>query len=196
MLKTLKIIVAVVVGAYCASLIYVVSFSWRNDVPKHADGALILGAKVNLNNSPSDPLYNRTLEAVKLYKAHKVDYILATGGIGLGPSPESKISEKIAEQKGVPDNKVISEDLSHNTFENVEDVQAVAAKYKIKSLIVVSDRFHVARGVLVAKHFGFTPVYWDFPDSGYYPTSQLLWNYAREAAALLYYVPKLGLAKN
>jgi|SRR5579872_678627 len=195
-MKLIKILIAIAVGAYCAALIYVLSFSWRVNIPAHADAALILGAKVNLNNSPSDPLYNRTITAIALYQARKVDYIITTGGIGLGPTAESTISQKIAKQKGVPANKVLGEDESHTTFQNVEDIQTVAAKYKIQSLVIVTDRFHVARGVLVAKHFGFGPVYWDFPDDSYYPKSLLMWNYAREAAALLYYLPKIVLNQN
>lgn len=195
-MRIIKIILAVGVGLYIASLVYVLSFSWKTNIPGHADAALILGAKVQLNNKPSDPLYNRTEEAVNLYKQHKVDYIIATGGIGLGPSPESAVSQKLAKAQGVPANKVLSENISHNTLENIEDAKKIASEHKIKSLIIVSDRFHVARGALVAKHFGFNPVYWDFPSEGYYPTGLLVWNYAREAAAVLYYAPKLALSKN
>ena len=189
-MRLLKIIIAVAVGAYCAALIYILSFAWKPNIPQHADAALVLGAKVYLDNTPSDPLYQRTLTAVNLYQQHKVDYIIATGGVGLGPAPESAVSEQIAAQNGVPANKVLSEDESHDTFENIEDIQNIAQKYKIQSLIIVSDRFHVARGVFVAKHFGYGPIYWDFPNQNYYPTNLLIWDYAREAAALLYYIPK------
>ena len=182
------------ISIYAASLVYVLSFSWQRSIPAHADAALVLGAKVNLDETPSAPLYYRTIEASKLFTEKKVDYVMTTGGQGLGLTAEGTEAGIIAEQHGVPTNKVLTEQQSHNTFENVEDVVTLAAKYQIKSVVVVSDRFHVARGVLVAKHFGFTPVSWDFPDAGYYKTSQLISNYAREAAAMLYYLPKIAFS--
>jgi uncharacterized SAM-binding protein YcdF (DUF218 family) len=195
MFKFIKLILTVLVSVYFASLIYVLSFAWKVNIPAHADAILVLGAKVNLDNSPSQPLYNRSLQASNLFKAGKADYLITTGGQGLGATPESTVSGEIAQNNGVPQNKIISEEQSHNTFENVEDVTALAHKYLIKSVIVVSDRFHIARGVFVAKQFGFNPVYWDYPDDGYYKTSDLIRNYAREAAAMIYYVPKAFLFK-
>ena len=196
MFKVIKILATIIIASYAASLIYVLSFAWKTNIPAHADAAVILGAKVNLDNSPSDPLYKRTLEAINLYKQGKVDYIIATGGVGLGPTPESLVSGQIEVNQGVPANKILFEDSSHTTFQNIEDIKSTADKYKIKSVVIVSDRFHVARGVLVAKYFGFNPVYWDYPNEDYYPTWLLIQNYAREAAALLYYIPMLVLNKS
>lgn len=49
----------------------------------------------------------------------------------------------------------------------------------------------LCRGVWVAKHFGFGPVYWDFPSQNYYKTSEIIRNYLREAVALVVYMPKI-----
>lgn len=191
----LKILAAICVSLYIASFIYIVSFAMKPNIPDHADAILVLGAKVNLDNSPSDPLYQRTSEAAQLYAEKKADYIITTGGVGLGSIAESKIGAKVAEQKGVPKDKILPESTSHNTFQNVEEGKKIAKEHNIKSVIVISDRFHVARGVLVAKYFGFDPVYWDFPGAGYYKKADLIRNYAREAAAIIFYVPKLYLNK-
>ncbi len=163
----------------------------KPNIPDHADALLVLGAKVNLDNSPSDPLYERTKEAALLYAQNKADYIITTGGVGLGSIAESKIGARVAEQKGVPKDKILPEVESHNTFQNIKEGKRIAKEYNINSVIVISDRFHVARGVLVARHLGFDPVYWDFPKTGYYKNSDLIRNYAREAAAILVYLPKL-----
>ncbi len=192
--RTINIIVAVAVSLYLASFVYVLSFGMKKNVPDHADAILVLGAKVNLDNSPSDPLYERTSVAAELFQQHKADYIITTGGVGLGSIAESKIGAKVAEQEGVPHDKILPETNSHNTFQNVAEGKKIAQEKNIKSVIVTSDRFHVARGVLVAKHFGFSPVYWDFPDTNYYKNSDLARNYAREAAAILFYIPKLFLS--
>ncbi len=193
--KVFKITLGLAVALYCSSLIYILSFAMKPNVPQHADAILVLGAKVNLDNSPSDPLYQRTLAAVNLYAKKKADYIITTGGVGLGSISEAKIGAEVASGLGVPNDKILEESNSHNTFQNVDEGRKVSREHNIKSVIVISDRFHVARGVMTARHFGFDPVYWDYPDSGYYKNEQLARNYAREALALLFYIPKLYTAK-
>jgi uncharacterized SAM-binding protein YcdF (DUF218 family) len=194
--KTFKIVGAIAISVYLASLVYIISFGFKPNVPDHADALLVLGAKVNLDNSPSKPLYQRTTEAADLYSRNKADYIITTGGVGLGSIAESKVGEKVAVQEGVPKDKILSESVSHNTFQNIQEGKKIAKSKNIQSVIVVSDRFHVARGVMMAKYFGFKPVYWDFPQGGYYKTSALLHNYATEALAFLFYLPKLYLTKS
>ncbi len=180
---------------YLASLAYVIHFSLHENIPPHADAALVLGAKVLLDDEPSETLYNRTVEGADLYQQGRVTYLLTTGGLGLGPTAESAVGEQVAEQHGVPASQIITEDDSHTTFENVQDVQAAADSHGIHSVIVVTDQFHVARGVLVAKYFGFAPVYWAYPSIGYYTKTQIAENYLREAAALIFYLPKVVVPK-
>ena len=184
-------LVLLALGLYTASLVYVLSFANEPNIPERADAALVLGAKVNLDGTPSHPLYYRTLDAVKLYNEEKIDFILLTGGVGLGPEPESEIARIIAIQNGVPAEKIIIEDKSHNTFESIKQVKKGSDEYKIKSVIVVSDRFHVARGVLVARNFGYDPVYWSYPDLRYMSKKLIIQNYIREGFAMLSYLPKV-----
>ena len=190
-LKALLAIFALVVLVYITALVYVLSFSLKKNIPLHADAAIILGAKVNLDNTPSESLLYRTDEAIKLYKQGKVDYIIATGGQGLGYVPESTTAERIAEEQGVPGSKIFREADSHNTFDNVKDILPIAQKNQIHSVVVVSDEYHVPRGVMVVRHFGFAPVYWDYPPIGYYTKTEIVWNYLREAAAVISYIPKM-----
>lgn len=191
--KILKWLAIAAISIFVAALIYVISFSLTTSIPKHADAAVILGAKVNLDNSPSEPLYDRSIEAVTLFKKGLVNYVIATGGQGLGRITESRLALKIAELQGVPKDKIFIETESHSTYENIANIQKIAAEHQIKSLVVVSDNFHLARGVLVAKHFGFSPIYWDAPKDSYYTKTDLAWNYIREAFAIIYYIPKLLL---
>jgi uncharacterized SAM-binding protein YcdF (DUF218 family) len=192
-IKGIKILAALCVSLYLASFVYIISFAMKPNIPDHADAILVLGAKVNLDNSPSDPLYERTTEAAAIFAEKKADYLITTGGVGLGSISEAKIGAKVAEQQGVPKDKILPESNSHNTFQNIEEGKKIAKEKNIQSVIVISDRFHVARGVLVAKHFGFHPVYWDFPDTSYYQKKDLVRNYAREALAILFYIPQFYL---
>ncbi len=190
-MKIIKFIASVAVILYLGSLTYVLVYALHRNVPKHADAIVVLGAKVNLNNSPSDPLKNRTAEAVKLYNQGIADYLITTGGVGLGSEAEAQNAADLAAASGVPREKILSESNSHNTLQNLDDIKDIADQKNIKSLIVVSDNFHVARGVLFARHFGFKPVYWDYPNPSYYSNQDLVRNYFREAAAIIYYAPTI-----
>ncbi len=183
--------VLILCSVYFASLIYVLSFSLSPKIPEHADAVLVLGAKVNIDDTPSVELYNRSIEGIAMVKQGRADYIMFTGGIGLGPTSESEIGFKIAIQNGITSDKILTEEESHSTLQNVSSIKPLAEQHGIKSVIIVSDQYHVARGVLVAKKMGFNPVYWSYPNSSYLEPRKLTWHYLREAAALLVYLPKL-----
>ena len=175
------------ISVYFASLIYVLSFALSPRIPEHADAVLVLGAKVNLDNTPSTELYYRSIEGIAMVQQGRAEYIMFTGGVGLGQTPESEIGARIALQNGIPQDKILIEKESHSTYENISNIKAVADEHGIRSVIVVSDQYHVARGVLVAKRMGFEPVYWSYPNSSYLPNENLIWNYIREGAAFIVY---------
>jgi uncharacterized SAM-binding protein YcdF (DUF218 family) len=189
--RTLIACTLVLVIIYLASFIYVSSFSLKPNIPERADAVIVLGAKVNLDNTPSAELYYRSIEGVAMVQQNRAKYILFTGGVGLGKTAESVIGSKIALQNGIPRERILTENQSHNTFQNIEEIKPIAEKYGIKSVIIVSDQYHVARGVLVAKKMGFEPIFWTYPNMSYLKPKDVVWSYAREAAAMLIYYPKL-----
>jgi vancomycin permeability regulator SanA len=54
----------------------------------------------------------------------------------------------------------------------------------------VSDSFHLARAVILAKRAGFKNVYWASPDQGYYSVDDKRYYYFREFLAMIWYLPK------
>jgi uncharacterized SAM-binding protein YcdF (DUF218 family) len=144
-----------------------------------------LGAAIN-----TPALYNRSLEGLKLYEEGKANEIIASGGkISDEDISEAAYMQKVIKKNSSTTVPVILEDQSRNTFENIKNVKAKAPN--VKSIIVVSDEFHLARAVLVARREGFYPVYWDAPEPTYYRRSELFYYYFREAVAIIDYLPKL-----
>lgn len=186
--KIIKFIISCAVVIYVLSLAFVLLVARTKSIPQHADAAIVLGAAVNLDNTPTTPLLNRANEAIKLYQQGTVDWIMTTGGQGLGALPESESARGLAASAGVPLNKILYETDSHDTFQNIQDIIPAAQANSITSVIVVSDRFHLARAMMVARYFGFYPVGWDYPDNSSYTTQELITDYAREAAAIPVYL--------
>ncbi len=82
----------------------------------------------------------------------------------------------------------VLEDESHNTYENIHNAKLKLANKD--SVIIVSDEFHLARAVLLAKRAGFKTVYWSAPMPNYYKAGELRHYYFREFAAMISYIPK------
>ena len=72
-------------------------------------------------------------------------------------------------------------------FENIKNSKSRLPK--AKSVIIVTDKYHLARSVITAKALGFEDVYWSAPETEY-PANQLRYYYAREVIALMAYLPK------
>jgi uncharacterized SAM-binding protein YcdF (DUF218 family) len=101
----------------------------------------------------------------------------------------------IARNTADPVNYII-EDQSHTTYENIKnskvklDESTAQSGHGNKSIIIVSDKFHLARAFLLAKRAGFETVYWSAPDPDYYSQADLNYYYVREFIAIIDYIPK------
>lgn len=152
-----------------------------------ADAVVVLGAAIN-----TPALYHRSLEGLEIYQSGKAKIIVASGGrISNKDISEAGYIAKVIQQqaKGVP---IILEDQSRDTYENLINTRAKIGAGK--SLIIVSDNFHMARSVLLAKRLGFKPVYWSSPNPDYFSVRELGYYFGREILAMIYYLPKLIFA--
>jgi uncharacterized SAM-binding protein YcdF (DUF218 family) len=84
--------------------------------------------------------------------------------------------------------RLILETKSVNTFQNIHNSKASIPN--AKSVVVVSDCYHLARPVLLAKRDGFQKVYWGAPAPTYYSDMDLTHYYVREVAGMVSYIPK------
>lgn len=195
MVKVLKVVKNVVFASaviFFLSFITVCFFSIYEKPILKADSAIILGAAIN-----TPALYNRSLEGLRLYEAGKTEVLVLSGGrISDKDISEAGYMKKVILKNSDPSTssgskiiqRIILEENSHTTFENIENSKKLIPN--AKSVIIVSDKYHLARGVLIAKRLGFSSVYWSAPDSGYYPKEELYYHYFRESIALLAYIPK------
>jgi uncharacterized SAM-binding protein YcdF (DUF218 family) len=149
-----------------------------------ADAVIILGAAIN-----TPALYNRSLEGLELYENGKAGVLVLSGGrISDKDISEAQYMQKVIKSRAVKLPPMILEQESHSTFDNITNSKKLIPE--AKSVIVVSDEFHVARGVLMAKAAGFEKVYWSSPEPFYYKKGELTRYYMRELIAMFAYIPK------
>ena len=114
---------------------------------------VILGAAVWSDGS-SPTLLRRTRHAARCWHAGLGDAIVACGGIGLHPPSEAEAMRQILMAEGVPDAAIHLEDRSTDTIGNLRLALPILAGLDMDSVVIVTDRYHARRALLIARHFG------------------------------------------
>lgn len=190
-IKIIKWLTGIFITVLLLDIFLVAGFAAYPSKYKKADAIVVLGAAIN-----TPALYNRSMEGLRLFKSGKSDVMILSGGrISDEDITEAGYMKKVIIQNNLDsigeNPKMILEEDSHSTFENLKNSKNKAPE--VKSIIIVSDKYHLARAVMLAKRMGFGPVYWSAPDSGYYPKKELYYHYLREVVAMFAYLPKLVL---
>ena len=114
--------------------------------------AIILGAAVHPDATPSPTLRRRAERGAALYLSGAVDGIVATGGPQSGPVSEAAVTIDLLTGLGVPGAAILRDDRSRSTRENIAN--AIALLPEGTKLILVSDGWHLPRARLIARRLG------------------------------------------
>lgn len=159
LLLTLKIIVtAIFITAVSISLInwHIISsanqyiYEDLNDIPPQQT-ALLLGAKVYENGRLSSIVQDRALTAIDLYKNNKVKKILISGDHGTAKYDEVNTIKNFLLEKGIPKKDIF---MDHAGFDTYDSMYRARDIFEVDSMIVVTQEFHLARSVYIARSLG------------------------------------------
>jgi uncharacterized SAM-binding protein YcdF (DUF218 family) len=118
--------------------------------PRHADVGIVLGAAV-WGERPSPGLQERLDYAQWLYNQGFVDYLLVSGGLGEGKKvTEAYAMREYLLEQGVPEASILIEDKASSTYENLLYSQQVMESSDLKSALVISHDYHMARAQSMA----------------------------------------------
>ncbi len=154
--------------------------------PSDLPVAVVLGAAVWADGVASPALRRRAAHAANLHLSGQVRHIIGCGGVGLNPPTEAIVIRDICMELGVPEADISLEDKSINTQQNIANARPFLKRLKAKSVVLVTDRFHVLRSKLIARHFGLD-VRFSIPDSKGIGAYRTVKSYVRELPALLLY---------
>ena len=79
--------------------------------------------------------------------------LLLCGG-GPGDRPEARAMQDIAIARNVPEHAILLEPHSRNTFENAIEAARLMRAKGLRSLVLVSDRYHLPRASLLFRQAG------------------------------------------
>jgi SanA protein len=120
------------------------------DVP-HAEAALVLGAQVLPNGHPSPMLTDRLETAADLYRAGKVDKLLLSGDHGQWSYDEVGAMRRALLKRGIPAADLFTDHAGFDTWDSAQRARRV---FEVRSVIVVTQRFHMARALFAAHRAG------------------------------------------
>lgn len=137
--------------SYTKDYIYVES----EDVP-NAQCAMILGAGVSSTGVISHVARDRVEAAMKLYHHGKVDKVIISGDHGRKNYDEvNSMKNYIKIMHHIKDEDIFMDHAGFSTYESMYRGRDV---FQIKDLIVISQEFHIARSVYIARKMGLNAV--------------------------------------
>ncbi len=116
-----------------------------------ADCALVLGAGVREDGTPSGVLQDRLDEALDVWREGKVRRILVSGDHASPSYDEPNAMRVYLEARGVPASAIFMDHAGLDTYSSVWRARHV---FGARTVIVVTQRFHLARAVWVARSLG------------------------------------------
>lgn len=118
---------------------------------------VVLGCKVK-GTTPSLMLIRRLETAKQYLTAHPEVQCIVTGGQGSGEDiPEGQAMQTWLVEHGISSDRVLVEDRSRDTQENLRNAAAILAENDLPpEIVLVTDGFHTYRAQLLAKKEGLT----------------------------------------
>ncbi len=180
-------IVATVVVALCVLVLVIaegmiISYGVSKPQPG-ADYVIVLGAQVR-GRTPSYSLARRLDKAYEYLQQNPTTQVIVSGGQGPGEEiTEAAAMAEYLESRGIAKERIILEEQSRNTYENIEYSRRLVED-EDASIVLVTNRFHVFRSVGIAKKQGMENVEGMGAPIKWYTIPNL---YLREAFAVVKY---------
>ena len=158
--RVLRILAALVVLGILLPLgasVYVMASTESRIIPLEqaasldADAILVLGARVWNNGQPSGILKDRISTGVALYENGASDRLLMSGDHGQENYDEVNAMKDYAIEQGVPTEVIFMDHAGFSTYESVYRARDI---FQVKTLVIVSQQYHLYRALYIARALG------------------------------------------
>ncbi len=136
----------------------------KTEFPK-CDAVVVLGASVYKNGSPSPILKERLLHAYELYKDGYAKKIIVSGDHGTEDYNEVNTMKNYLIEKGVKDEDIF---MDHAGFDTYDSMYRAKEIFKVNSLIISTQSFHIKRAVYISRKLGTEAYGYPCEDKAYY----------------------------
>ena len=144
--------------------------------------AIVFGASVWADGTPTPMLADRIDGAVALYQAGRVDKILMSGDNSSEFYNEVVTMENYALGQGVPERDITLDYAGFSTYESCYRAKVI---FGVEAAVLVTQRFHIARAVYTCQELGIAAVGLGTPDWEWYGANTIRVSVFREMLAAL-----------
>ena len=141
--------------------------------------AIVFGAGLWRNGSPTPGLADRGSDAAALYFAGKVEKLLMSGDNRFVDYNEPEAMRQLALSLGVPDQAIVLDYAGRRTYDTCYRAKAI---FRVDQAILVTQAFHMPRAIYICNLFGVASVGVQSDLRDFRKSSLLYWN-ARELFA-------------
>lgn len=180
--KAVLLVLGTVIGV-CAASCVIFSVNMALCVERSAEepqAVIVLGCQIR-GETPSTMLAKRCDAALETLSAHPNAVCVVSGGQGKGEDiSEAEAMRRYLAERGVPEERIVIEDKSASTRENIRFSAELLKERGIDSAVIVTNDFHQYRADIYARRNGLTVGH----HSNKTPRLNLLNYWVREWAAL------------
>ena len=153
--------------------------------------AIVFGAGLRRDGTPTAILRDRVETAVRLYRDGKVEKLLMSGDNSVEYYNEPEAMRQYAVLLGVPDQAIVLDYAGRRTYDTCFRAKAI---FGVKSALLVTQKFHLPRALFLCNMLGLPASGVEANNLNYRNVSLLIWNIreqlATTAAFLDLYVDK------
>ncbi len=135
--------------------------------------AIVFGAQVRRDGTPSAVLRDRVQTAVALYHSGKVEKLLMSGDNRFEDYNEPESMRQYALTIGMPDSDIVLDYAGRRTYDTCYRAKEI---FGVDSAILVTQGFHLPRSLFLCKAFGIDVVGVESENYYYLKRSRLIWN--------------------
>lgn len=117
----------------------------------NVDCILVLGCGVRSDGTPSAMLHDRLQRGVELYALGAAPKLLMTGDHGQADYDEVDVMKSFAVDSGIASEDVFMDHAGFSTYESMYRAKAV---FQAKTVIIVTQEYHLYRALYIAKSLG------------------------------------------
>jgi vancomycin permeability regulator SanA len=163
----LLLIPRLVTGLYARKRVYSVE-----SVPVHRV-AIVFGAGLWRDGSPTPVLYDRVATAAQLYFSGRVEKLLMSGDNRVVEYNEPQSMKDYAVSLGVPAEAIVLDYAGRRTYDSCYRAQAI---FGLEEAILVTQRFHLPRALYTCNQLGLDSVGVEADLRAYRRSSMLYWS--------------------
>ncbi|MBW4686180.1 MAG: YdcF family protein [Komarekiella atlantica HA4396-MV6] len=144
--------------------------------------AIVFGAGVLVDGTPSPMLADRVIAAVELYKLGRVEKLLMTGDNSRQDYNEVQAMQSYAVERGVAVQDITLDYAGFSTYESCYRARDI---FGVQQAVLITQQFHLPRAIYTCSQLGIKVIGLGTPDWGSYSFETVMYYTLQEKLSIL-----------